>query len=147
MSVRTAIYTKLATDPELNSMLGRSTVEGMENEPAIYETWTAAGATFPYINLSFQFGEGAAHWVKRQGTLNIDIFTGNADSVENEAIAERIAELLDHTATESEKDGHVRTFYLDETELTEDTPAVIHWNLVYRVDHWRASFIDHLNSR
>jgi hypothetical protein len=145
--VRTAIYEKLATDPELNDLLARSTVEGMEQQPAIYERWAAAGTPFPYINLTYQFGESGIHWVKRQGTLNVDIFTGNADSTENEAIAERIAELLDHAATDSEKDGLVRTFYLDETDLLEDTPDIIHWNVVYRVDHWRLRFIEHLNNR
>lgn len=144
MSVRTAIYERLANDPALNNLLARSNIEGMEEAPAIYERWAAEGTPFPFINLIWTFGESSAHWVKREGVLTVDIFTGGADSTQNEAIQRRIVELLDHEQTIDPEDGRIETYYQGELDTPEDTPNVIHWSLDFRVDHWRESFINYI---
>lgn len=144
MTVRDAIYRKLAEDPQLNILLARSTIPGAEGSPAIYEHWAGENTDFPYINITWTFGNSERHWIKRQGLVTFDIFTGNGDSTETETIQRRIIELLDHRQTTDPTDGYIETYLDSESDIPEETTDVVHWNLDFRVDHWRQGFIENL---
>lgn len=141
MTVRDEIYKTLANDPVLNGMLARSNVPGMEGAPAIYETWAAEDTPFPYINLTWNFATTARHWVKRRGSLTLDIFMNNADTITTERIAKRIIELLDHREFFDLEDGSIEVYLDTNTDYIEDDPEIVHHYLDFTVDHWRQQFI------
>lgn len=141
MTVRDEIYKVLATDPELNSMLARSTVPGVEGAPAIYETWAAEDTPFPYINMTWSFAATGTHWVKRRGTLTLDIFMDSADTITTERIGKRIIELLDHKEYKDPEDGYINCYLDNWNDYIEDDPEIVHHFLDFTVDEWRQGFI------
>lgn len=141
MTVRDAMYTTLANDPQLNILLARSTVPGMKGAPAIYETWAAEDTPFPYINVTWGFVPGDNHWVKRRGTVTFDIFMNNADTITAERIGRRLGELLDHKELYDPEDGSICSYMDGEGDYIEDEPEVVHLTIDFTVDHWRQGFI------
>lgn len=141
MTVRDAIYITLANDPELDSLLARSTVPGMGAEPAIYETWAAEETPFPYINMTWSFAPGERHWVKRRGVVTFDIFMDNADTITAEQITRRLSELLDHKEHYDPEDGVINSYMDGEGDFIEDEPEIVHMTIDFTVDHWRQGFI------
>lgn len=151
MSLKTVIYQRLASDVILDGLLSRSVIEGMETEPAIYERWAAPGTQKPYIVLSYSFRAGTG-LIKRSGTLAIDIFTGNDDSTENEAIYERLVRLLDMQHHKPGKelisptDGPIQVYLENDIEVPEPEPLIVHWRAEFSLSYWRRSFIENLNA-
>lgn len=146
MSYRTAIYQRLAQDPELNGMLARSTVPGSESAPAIYETWAASGTAMPYINLTYQESSGATFF-KRSATLSVDIFIDSGDTTQIEAIKTRVEQLLDishqDNARKLESEIHypINVYFDTHLEQFEDQDNIHHWTEQFNVQYWNKSLI------
>lgn len=141
LTVRDAVYKTLANDPELNRLLARSTVPGMQGAPAIYETWAAEDTPFPYINMTWSFSPGEQHWIKRRGIVTFDIFMNNADTITAERIGKRLSELLDHTETYDPEDGYISSYLDGEGDYIEDEPQIVHITMDFTIDHYRLGFI------
>lgn len=146
MSIRTAIYERLAMDPTLADMLAQKPPEIGEG-PAIYEQWAAPKTEMPYINVAFGFSPGGLGNVKRIGSLDLDIFTDGYDTMKIEAIQRRIIELLDLMTLHDLEDGPIRIYLDTETDIPEDSEAITHWNITFTLHYWRRSFVESLNNR
>ena len=140
MSIRTSIYKHLASDPLLLDMLADKPAE-IGTGPGIYETWAAPGARFPYVNLTYSWTAGD-HQVKRNGILNVDIFSEGYDTTHIEAIETRIIDLLDFHYFNDSDVGPVRIYLDNQTDIPEDEENILHWNITFTVIHWRKSFIE-----
>lgn len=140
MSIRTAIYQRLAQDTELVTRLAKrpSSVGG---GPAIYEAWAAPDSAMPYINLTYQTAPGN-HEYKRVTTLNIDLFASTTDSTVPEAISNHIQKRLHMQPIYTADDGLIRMYLDNELELLDDSPGVSHWNITFTVIHWPKSLIE-----
>lgn len=145
MTIRDAVYRQLAYDTVLVDMLAAKP-SAYGTGPAIYETWAAEGTEMPYINLTyfFQAGEGV---IKREGTLDVDIFYSGYDSTAIERIQRRVIELLDLRELDDPDDGPIRIYLGEENDIPEDTEGVMHWNITFSLVSWRRSFISHLENR
>lgn len=146
MSIRTAIYSRLAEDSLLQTMLSEKPKEIGEG-PAIYEQWAAADTETPYLNLTFSFSPGGLGNVKRLGALDVDIFTSGYDTTITEAIQRRIIEVLDLWTIHDPEDGPIRIYLDTENDIPEDTEAMTHWNITFTLHYWRRAFIDSLQNR
>lgn len=145
MSYRTAIFQQLASDSVLTALLADKPPE-VGTGPAIYETWAAADAEMPYINLSFSFSPGQ-DLAKRTGILSIDIFADGYDTTKIEAIQRRIIELLDIQIINDAEDGPIRLYLANENEIPEPEENVSHWNVSFTVIYFRKSFLTQFENR
>lgn len=137
--IRNSIYSLLATDEQLAAMLAEKP-EALGGGPAIYEQWAGPDSQMPYINLTYSFmpSEGL---LKRQGSLDVDIFTAGYDSTFIERIANRVIDILDLRHPNDPDDGPFRIYLSDENEIPEDVEDVIHWNITFDLITWRKRFI------
>lgn len=143
MSVITTLYTTLESDERIGALLGQSTID--PTKKAIYDEWADNYTNFPYMVLSFSFTSGD-HWGKNITTLNIDIFT-EGDTVKAEDIKEACIFAIDRKTVQDPHDGaYIRCYYDTDAIISEPTPNITHWNMVFTLHHWRNEFIRHLES-
>lgn len=145
MSMRTAIYNALAFDPVLSEMLAEKPAD-LGHGPAIYETWAPPGSDMPYMNLTYSIGPGA-DTLKRQGTLEIDLFVEGSDTVVIEQINRRIKGALHKLRIRDAEDGPIFLTLENENDIPEDVENVIHWNTTFLLRYWDRSTLDILLHR
>jgi hypothetical protein len=141
VSVAGAIYTKLATDDRLITLLAKSDIK--PDSPAIFEEWAERETSFPYVVYSISYNEGF-HFAKQDTVLNLDIFTWS-NTVKAEDIKEACIFALDRQIITDPDDGaQLRIYYSRDGFIVEPTDQISHWNLEFTVFHWRNDFINHL---
>jgi hypothetical protein len=140
MSIQTAVYLALANDPTLGSLLNTSTIN--PEKPAIYEVWAPQDTPMPYINLTYTTAEGN-HWGKRNATLFVDIFS-DSDSIQAEAIRNRVLKILDRQTLELENNHSARVHSDRDTLVTDTTPRITHWEMEFSIYYWRKTWIETL---
>jgi hypothetical protein len=142
MSIINAIYNKLVNDSRINELLARSSLNPLK--PAVYEEWAENETNFPYLCLSFSFGNSETHFAKQETLLNIDIFT-ESNSILAEDIKEACIFALDRQTIIDDSDGaFIRCYYNRDGMITEPTDGISHWNIEISLYHWRNNFISHL---
>lgn len=141
MSAKQEVFNLLVANAELNAMLARSDIKGAEELPAIYDLWPGENATMPYIICSWRFPEGA-HWAQVNGSLDLDIYTGNGDTTEAEAIKNKALEVLAWQRIRTATEGQINIYFGgNDEEVPEPEPEVCHWNVNFLVKFWRQGLI------
>jgi hypothetical protein len=141
VSAKSEVYSLLAGNAELNALLARSSIEGAEQQPAIYDAWPGENAAMPYIICSWQFPEGN-HWAQVKASLDLDIYTSGGDTTEAEAIKDLCLKILAWEQINTPGEGQINIYFGgNDGELQEPDPQVTHWNINFLVKYWRQSLI------
>jgi len=136
--VITTVNQALIDDAGLAALLSKNSF----GDSAVYESWAERESTFPYIVLHWNIYR-TEHWAKKDGELDVDIFTPGPSTILAENIQTRVEEVLDRQLFESNESGPIRV-YLNNATIVPDEEEVVHMIISFSILFWRKEFIQQL---
>lgn len=124
-TVAEELYSMLDDNAELSSIV----VGG------VHTAWTIEGVK-PRVILGFDFSR--INDLMRGGSVNIDVFVGEADTELASQIAEKIVSILDRKLLNTNETGNTLRVVLESDQLIPDPDSeIIHWSMRFGLRFYR----------
>jgi hypothetical protein len=143
MSVQQVIYDRLVNWQGLTDLLTNSIINSAR--PAVYDFWAPEDTEMPYVNMTLDLPGDNVDLYKVNGSLSIDIFVTDRDTLKAEEILREVRKaLLSGDYSKSPRDGTIRIYPAPGGSgfVPEDKPEIVHYSASFDVIYWDAELIE-----
>jgi hypothetical protein len=138
-----SLLKKLCDDATLCGYVSTFTTTSHTTVPSIFNKAAPEAAIFPYITFYITQSSNECPAVK-EFTALIDYFDNNKSSAKSNKAAERIEFLLDRAELEHDRYSCIRMFFFSGSEVPEEDPRIVHYNLQFTARAGRKKWINQL---